>query len=115
MNDLFISKSKINLLYTKLNNEIENALDNNPDYNPKCLPMFNTFVDKFFTVKETGIFLGLDLGGTNLRISNLELNPQSLDEAQRRKINLENYDVPKKYRQSKASEVYKHCKNYYWQ
>lgn len=112
LNELFISKSKINLLYEKLNNEIEKALDNDQEYNPKCLPMLNTFVDKFLTTKEQGIFLGLDLGGTNLRISSLQLNAQNLKKDERKKINLKNYEVPKKYRQSKASEVYKDFKDY---
>ncbi|KAJ1726239.1 hypothetical protein LPJ61_005327 [Coemansia biformis] len=41
--------------------------------NPDALPMIPTFVNRRPTGKETGHFLALDLGGTNLRVCQVEL------------------------------------------
>ncbi|KAJ2546871.1 hexokinase, partial [Coemansia sp. RSA 1933] len=42
--------------------------------NPDVLPMIPTYVRRRPTGKETGTFLALDLGGTNLRVCQVTLN-----------------------------------------
>lgn len=94
---------KLTKLRQLLNEELQLGLEANPA-RKSAFPMFNTFVSKFPTGTEVGDFLGLDIGGTNLRIVQLTLSKES-DGKYCRKLNTENYNVPAEHRLGVAKKV----------
>ncbi|KAF7494380.2 hypothetical protein SSS_09794 [Sarcoptes scabiei] len=114
--DVFrIPKSKIDSLQKRIINAIDSVLSNkDSSKNSEFLPLFNTLVTKYPNNQESGVFLGLDIGGTNLRI--VLLNLKDSDESDR-KIIIDNYDVPVEFRQSTSEKFFDYLagclKNFY--
>ena len=96
--------SQIDKLRGLLNEELKLGLQSNPK-RPSVFPMINTFVTKFPTGTEIGDFLGLDIGGTNLRIIYLKLI--KVNNIQYKKvIDLEFYNVPSEIRLGTVQQVF---------
>ena len=64
-----INKDDLEVIITKMNQELENGLQGKPS----TLKMLATYAP-IPTGKETGTFMGIDIGGTNLRVLTLDLH-----------------------------------------
>ena len=96
LDDYRLSIEKLNDLKSLFNYEIQAWLK--PELALRSdFPMINTFVTKYPTGKERGNFLGLDIGGTNLRVIHLTLT-DGVDGKTATEMNVELYDVPAEYR-----------------
>lgn len=89
-----------------LNKELQLGLQAKPE-RPSVFPMINTFVTQLPNGTEIGDFLGLDIGGTGLRIVYLSLRKIN-DGKFEKKIELESYDVPVNVRQGEGKVVSVH-------
>ncbi|KAJ2104991.1 hypothetical protein GGI16_002547, partial [Coemansia sp. S142-1] len=65
-----VTDDKINDIIKGLHKSMKTGLDHD---DPDALPMIPTYVNGRPTGKETGTFLALDLGGTNLRVCQVSL------------------------------------------
>ena len=85
-----------------LNQELKYGLQANPE-RPSVFPMVNTFVTKIPTGNEIGDFIGLDIGGSNLRIIHLKLS--KVGDKYEKSVDIEFYDVSKEVRQGDGKAV----------
>lgn len=94
-----LTRSQVDRLRAQLATELRLGMQAiAPDSRPSLFPMVNTFVTKMPTGKEVGDFLGLDIGGTNLRIVHLNLSQASGEDKFEQKLDMEFYDVPAEVR-----------------
>lgn len=98
-----MSRTQVDKLRSLLNKELQLGLQAKPE-RPSVLPMINTFVRQLPNGTEMGDFLGLDIGGTGLRIVHLGLRKVN-DGKFEKKIELESYDVPVNVRQGEGKVV----------
>lgn len=97
-----LPKHHVDRLVGQFGDVIDKSL-NGGHVQPDGFPMFNTFVTKFPNNQQAGDFLGLDIGGTNLRIASVHLEPgQPIND---KLINLESFAVPVEVRQGESGKV----------
>ncbi|OTF81851.1 Hexokinase-like protein, partial [Euroglyphus maynei] len=103
--EFLLPKHHVDRLVRQFSDEIDKPLNGGGD-DPYGFPMFNTFVTKFPSNQENGNFLGLDIGGTNLRIASVHLEPGHTDSG--KEITMENFPVPIECRQGESRKVNVH-------
>ena len=99
-----LTRDQVEKLRSLLSEELRLGLQAKP-VRESIFPMFNTFVTDFPTGTEVGDFLGVDIGGTNLRVIYLKLSKVN-DREYQREVKMEFYDVPKEIRLGVGSKVF---------
>ena len=99
-----LTTTQVENVQTLLQQELQFGLEANPT-RPSAFPMYNTFATKFPNGTEVGDFLGMDIGGTNLRLVYLKLR-KTIDGKYEKNTVINFYDVPNEVRKSNSQKVY---------
>ena len=104
LNELRLSASRVEELRSLFREELQLGLQREPT-RPSAYPMYNTFATRFPNGTEVGDFLGMDIGGTNLRVVYLKLWKTEGGKYEH-KIELDFYDVPSEVRKSNSATFF---------
>lgn len=104
LNELRLSTKRVEALRSLFREELQLGLQLKP-LRPSAYPMYNTFATRFPSGTEVGDFLGLDIGGTNLRVVYLKLWKTDQGKFEH-KLELDFYDVPNEVRKSNSATFF---------